>query len=69
MATATPYRVISKGPKAGVPLAKVCEVTGLKYATARNHVLNLVDEGRVAIVGQVSTGKRGRPAFLFGKAV
>lgn len=45
----------------------VAKAAGVDYQVARRHLDLLVQAGTVTLVGNKTTGKRGRPAQLFRK--
>lgn len=52
-------------PNESASLSAIAKRSGVNEAKARLILEVLSDVGQVARVGQKSTGKRGRPAFLY----
>lgn len=61
-------KAVMRGPKKGLTAVTISERTGVGLATTRSYLSALASEGYITVVGQITTGKRGRPALLYGKA-
>lgn len=48
-------------------IQSVAKAAGVDYQAARYHLIKLAEAGSVALVGNKTTGKRGRPAQLYKK--
>lgn len=56
---------LKRGPQKGLTAQEVALRTGFNLATVRSYIYGLQGTGAVTVCGQVSTGKRGRPALRY----
>lgn len=48
-------------------IQSVAKAAGVDYQATRYHLIKLAEAGAVALVGNKTTGKRGRPSHLYKK--
>jgi predicted ArsR family transcriptional regulator len=67
-ASETIFRAVKKAPKKGITAVALATKTGYSLGTVRTTLTLLTKGNYVTTVGNVQTGRRGRPANLYAAA-